>query len=64
MLKKEHQKIGYKAKLIDSFDYNLLRKGEDLSQESIEALANETINFYEGGLINGKTIDEIIEECN
>ena len=53
---------GYK--LIDTFDYNLLRKGEELSQESIETLVNEIINFHEGGLINGKTIDEIIEECN
>lgn len=51
-------------KLIDNFDYNLLRKGEELNQESIEALVNEIIKFYEGGLINGKTIDEIIEECN
>lgn len=51
-------------KLIDNFDYNLLRKGEELNQESIEALVNEIIKFYEEGLINGKTIDEIIEECN
>ena len=53
---------GYK--LIDTFDYNLLRKGEELSQESIEALADEIIKFYEEGLINGKSIDEIIKECN
>jgi hypothetical protein len=53
---------GYK--LIDAFDYNLLRKSEELSQESIEALADEIIKFYEEGLVNGKTISEIIEECN
>lgn len=53
---------GYK--LIESFDYNLLRKGDDLNSKTIEAFGNEIVKFYEEGLINGKTIDEIIEECN
>ena len=47
------------------FDWNLLRKGESISSESLNHLATEIVDFYKkpvGG--TGKTIDEIIKECN
>ena len=48
-----------------AFDYNLLRKGETISAESLENLAVKIDNFYNNPLRGiGKTIDEIIEECN
>ena len=48
-----------------AFDYNLLRKGESISPESLNRLVGEIVKFYEEPIegIN-KTIDEIIEECN
>ena len=48
-----------------TFDYNLLRKGETISPESLNNLANEIIKFYDEPIEEiGKTIDEIIKECN
>ena len=47
------------------FDWNLLRKGEFISSESLNHLASEIVKFYEKPVgETGKTIDEIIEECN
>ena len=49
----------------ETFDWNLLRKGETISAESLENLAVKIDNFYNNPLRGiGKTIDEIIEECN
>ena len=49
----------------ETFDWNLLRKGEIISAESLENLAVKIDNFYNNPLRGiGKTIDEIIEECN
>ena len=49
----------------ETFDWNLLRKGETISAESLENLAVKIDNFYNNPLKGiGKTIDEIIEECN
>lgn len=54
---------GYK--LSKTFNYNLLRKGEELSSESVEKLVNEIVAFYQEPLDGiSKTIDELIEECN
>ena len=54
---------GYK--LSETFNYNLLRKGEELSSESVEKLINEIVAFYQEPLKGiGKNIDELIEECN
>jgi len=42
-----------------------LRKGEELSSESVEKLVNEIVAFYQEPLERiSKTIDELIEECN
>jgi hypothetical protein len=47
------------------FDWNLLRKGEFISSESLNHLADEIVKFYEKPVgETGKTIDEIIKECN
>ena len=47
------------------FDWNLLRKGESISSESLNHLADEIVKFYEKPVgKTGKTIDEIIKECN
>ena len=49
----------------ETFDWNLLRKGEHISSKSIKNLVDEIVEFYKepvGG--TGKTIDEIIKECN
>jgi hypothetical protein len=49
----------------ETFDWNLLRKGEFISSESLNHLASEIVKFYEEPVgETGKTIDEIIEECN
>ena len=49
----------------ETFDWNLLRKGETISAESLENLAVKIDNFYNNPLKGiGKTIDEIIKECN
>lgn len=54
---------GYK--LSETFNYNLLRKGEELSSESVEKLVNEIVAFYQEPLEGiSKTIDELIEECD
>ena len=48
-----------------AFDYNLLRKGETISPESLNRLVSEIVEFYKKPVgETGKTIDEIIEECN
>ena len=48
-----------------AFDYNLLKKGESISSESLNSLANEIIKFYDEPIKGiGKTIEEIIKECN
>ena len=45
------------------FDWNLLRKGESISSESLNHLATEIVKFYEEPVgETGKTIDEIIKE--
>ena len=47
------------------FDWNLLRKGEFISSESLNHLADGIVKFYEKPVgETGKTIDKIIEECN
>lgn len=49
----------------ESFDWNLLRKGEIISPETLKKLTDEIIKFYNEPLgETGKTIDEIIKECN
>ncbi|WP_308766726.1 hypothetical protein [Capnocytophaga sp.] len=41
-----------------------MRKGEELSSESVEKLVNEIVAFYQEPLDGiGKNIDELIEEC-
>ena len=47
------------------FDWNLLRKGEFISSESLNHLADEIVDFYKKPVgKTGKTIEEIIKECN
>lgn len=42
-----------------------MRKGEELSSESVEKLVNEIVAFYQEPLEGiSKTIDELIEECD
>ena len=49
----------------ETFDWNLLRKGETISSKSLNHLADEIVKFYENPVgETGKTIDEIIKECN
>ena len=49
----------------ETFDWNLLRKGEHISSKSIKNLVDEIVEFYKEPVgKTGKTIDEIIEECN
>ena len=64
------QKGKYKDWLIGNvvyggFDWNLLRKGESISSESLNRLSAEIVKFYENPVgETDKTIEEIIEECN
>ena len=49
----------------ETFDWNLLRKGEHISSKSIKNLVDEIVEFYKEPVgKTGKTIDKIIEECN
>ena len=49
----------------NAFNYDLLRKGEFISSESLNRLVSEIVEFYEKPVgKTGKTIDEIIKECN
>ena len=49
----------------ETFDWNLLRKGEHISSKSIKNLVDEIVEFYKEPVgKTGKTIDEIIKECN
>ena len=49
----------------ETFDWNLLRKGEHISSKSIKNLVDEIVEFYKEPVgETGKTIDEIIKECN
>jgi len=49
----------------ETFDWNLLRKGEHISSKSIKNLVDEIVEFYKEPVgKTGKTIEEIIEECN
>ena len=49
----------------ETFDWNLLRKGEQISSKSIKNLVDEIVEFYKEPVgKTGKTIDEIIKECN
>lgn len=49
----------------NAFNYDLLRKGEFISSESLNRLVSEIVEFYKNPVgKTGKTIDEIIKECN
>ena len=49
----------------ETFDWNLLRKGEHISSKSIKNLVDEIVEIYKEPVgKTGKTIEEIIEECN
>ena len=49
----------------ETFDWNLLRKGEHISSKSIKNLVDEIVEFYKEPVgETGKTIEEIIKECN